>query len=111
MGAIGDLPSSPPFTLRARMLTPLDAGGSRYLDDARVDVDDRGHISVAAAWTQPPSAGAVVDVRPWVVTPGLIDLHVHLPQVPVAGCGSGRAVPMPFEAAESQPEPPPSRGT
>jgi guanine deaminase len=30
-----------PFTLRARLLTPLDGGGSRYLDDARVDVDDR----------------------------------------------------------------------
>ena len=89
MGSIGDLPSSPPFTLRARVLTPLNGGGSRYLDDARVDVDDRGHLSSVAAWTEAPPAGVVVDARPWVVLPGMIDLHVHLPQIPVAGLGAG----------------------
>jgi guanine deaminase len=31
----------------------------------------------------------VVDVRPMVLLPGLVDLHVHLPQVPAAGLGAG----------------------
>jgi guanine deaminase len=35
------------------------------------------------------SADAVVDLRPWVVMPGLIDLHAHLPQLPNAGVGAG----------------------
>ncbi len=44
---------------------------------------------------QPPgqSDGAaavpIVDLRPWLVLPGLVDLHVHLPQVPHAGLGFG----------------------
>ena len=31
--------------------------------------------------------GGAVDLRPWVVLPGLVDLHAHLPQVPNAGLG------------------------
>ena len=34
-------------------------------------------------------AEAAVDLRPWVVMPGLIDLHAHLPQLPNAGVGAG----------------------
>jgi guanine deaminase len=30
-----------------------------------------------------------VDLRPWVVLPGMVDLHAHLPQVPNAGLGFG----------------------
>jgi guanine deaminase len=29
----------------------------------------------------------IVDLRPWVVLPGMVDLHAHLPQVPNAGLG------------------------
>ena len=89
MSSVVDLPSSPPFTLRARLLTPLDGGGSRYLDDAHVDVDDRGYVVAVAASREAPSTGVVVDVRPWVAMPGMIDLHVHLPQIPMAGLGAG----------------------
>ena len=31
----------------------------------------------------------VIDLRPLVVMPGLVDTHVHLPQVPAAGLGAG----------------------
>ena len=34
-------------------------------------------------------AGPVADVRRWLVTPGLVDLHAHLPQIPNAGLGAG----------------------
>ncbi len=32
---------------------------------------------------------AVIDLRPLVVLPGMVDLHVHLPQLPNAGVGAG----------------------
>ena len=30
-----------------------------------------------------------IDLRPWVVLPGMVDLHAHLPQLPNAGLGAG----------------------
>ena len=97
------LPDGPPFVLRGRVLTPLDAGGSRYEPDGYVVVDPAGRIASAGTWsasgpqTVGPSAGGdgmpvgvpVVDLRPLVVMPGLVDLHVHLPQLPNAGVGAG----------------------
>jgi guanine deaminase len=87
------LPQRPPFTLRARLLTPLDDGGTLHLPDARLEVDHAGRLAAVAAWDD-ASAGAdaaasVLDLRPLVLMPGLVDLHVHLPQVPNAGLGSG----------------------
>jgi guanine deaminase len=81
------LPGTPPFTLRARLLSPLADGG--WLDelDGRIDVDERGRITSVGPWSEAP--GAAVDVRPLVVMPGLVDLHAHLPQLPNAGLGSG----------------------
>ena len=32
---------------------------------------------------------APIDLRPWVVLPGMVDLHAHLPQLPNAGLGAG----------------------
>ena len=84
--------------LRARLLTPLAAGGSSWLSDAAVVVAAGGRIESVEPWSEwearpmpasPPSVGSVVDIRPWVVLPGLVDLHVHLPQVPSAGLGAG----------------------
>ncbi len=91
------LPDRAPFVLRARVLTPLAAGGSQYEADGAVVVDEGGQIRFVGPW-QPrfddpagPGAGAglgpLVDLRPWLVLPGLVDLHVHLPQVPHAGLG------------------------
>jgi guanine deaminase len=83
------LPDRPPFTIRARLLTPLQSGGARHESDARVEVDATGHLASVEPWTDAPGAASVIDLRPWVVMPGMIDLHLHLPQIPNAGLGSG----------------------
>jgi guanine deaminase len=86
------LPDRPPFAIRARLLTPLDGG--RVLDEADglVEVDASGAIvfagAAAAASARPGGMpSGVVDRRPWVVLPGMVDLHAHLPQLPNAGIG------------------------
>jgi guanine deaminase len=80
------LPAQPPFTLRARLLTPLAAGGIRHEPDARVSIDPSGRIVSVTAWRGEDDA---IDVRPAVILPGLIDLHLHLPQIPNAALGNG----------------------
>jgi guanine deaminase len=84
-----DLPSTPPFAIRARLLTPLGAGGTRHEPDGLVAVDDTGRIAFAGpAATAPQGILAdALDLRPWVVLPGMVDLHAHLPQMPNAGIG------------------------
>lgn len=86
----------PPFAIRARILTPLAAGGTRYEHDGRLEVDARGVITAVGPWDghpdpggEVPPAGDVVDLRPLVLLPGMVDLHVHLPQIPNAGVGAG----------------------
>jgi guanine deaminase len=84
-----ELPERPPFALRARLLTPLAAGGTNHEPDALIDVDATGRI----AWVGPAAAAprdvlvAAIDVRPWVLLPGMVDTHAHLPQMPNAGVG------------------------
>ena len=83
------LPDRPPFAIRARILSPLASGGTLHEADGVVAVDAGGSLAfVGAASAAPPDllAGAV-DVRPWVLMPGLIDTHAHLPQLPNAGLG------------------------
>ena len=82
------LPDRPPFVLRGRILTPTDAGGTTFHPDGIVEVDARGRIArVGPADLRPDSAGAsgpmgghvpVVDLRPLVLLPGLVDLHAHV---------------------------------
>ena len=80
----------PPFTLRARILSPLRDADFLWLADGVIDVDDAGRIrSVRAAADAPRAAETAVDLRPLVVMPGLVDTHVHLPQIPAAGLGAG----------------------
>ena len=85
------IPDRPPFTLRARLLTPLGAGGYRYEADTRLDVDAAGRLAAVAGWDTSLPAGSekVIDLRPWIVLPGMVDLHLHLPQLPNAGLGAG----------------------
>jgi guanine deaminase len=83
------LPTTPPFVLRARLLTPLGRGGTGYESDARLAVGADGTITRVEAWRDPAPDEPVVDLRPMVLMPGLVDLHVHLPQVPAAGLGAG----------------------
>jgi len=84
------MPQGPPFAVRARLLSPL-AGGT-WLDelDGLLEVDAGGRITRAGAWPSGAEAPAsVLDLRPHVLMPGLVDLHAHLPQIPNAGLGSG----------------------
>jgi guanine deaminase len=84
------LPERPPFALRARLLTPLDDGHTLDEADALIEVDAAGRLARVAAWLGAGEAPASVhDLRPMVVMPGLVDLHVHLPQIPNAGLGAG----------------------
>jgi guanine deaminase len=84
------IPTAPPFSLRARLLSPLPDGDTLWLSDGVVEVDDAGRIrAVHAATDEPPAAESAIDLRPLVVMPGLVDTHVHIPQVPAAGMGAG----------------------
>ena len=86
-----DLPSSPPFAIRARLLSPLAAGGTLHEQDGLLVVDAGGRIAYvgAAADAPPDMAAGATDLRPWVLLPGMVDLHAHLPQLPNAGLGAG----------------------
>jgi guanine deaminase len=86
-----DLPSQPPFTIRARLLTPLADGGTRHEPDAIIEVDAAGRIAAVtpAADASAEAHEAATDLRPLVVLPGMVDLHAHLPQLPNAGVGAG----------------------
>jgi guanine deaminase len=88
-----DLPLSPPFAIRARLLTPLDSGETLHEPDGLLVVDGEGridHIGAATAADAPAAArDLAIDLRPWVLLPGMVDLHAHLPQLPNAGLGAG----------------------
>jgi len=85
-----DLPVSPPFGIRGRILTPLAAGGTRYEADGLLVVDEAGRIVFAgAAGDRPDEFTRPTDLRPWILLPGMVDLHAHLPQLPNAGLGAG----------------------
>ncbi len=87
------LPERPPFAVRARLLTPLAHGGSRFERDAVLRVDEHGRISEISDGAE-IGAGReggedAVDLRPMLLLPGMVDLHAHLPQLPNAGLGAG----------------------
>jgi guanine deaminase len=95
--AVDALPRRGPFAVRARVLTPLHGGGTRYLPDGVVAVDAAGGISAVVdhgEWVVSHGDGrdrrpSLIDLRPLVLLPGLVDLHAHLPQLPNAGLGAG----------------------
>ncbi|MEX2011562.1 MAG: amidohydrolase family protein, partial [Chloroflexota bacterium] len=83
-------PARPPFAVRARLLTPLRAGGTLHEPDGLIEIDAAGRILFAgAASDRRDAAAGALDLRPLVAMPGLVDLHVHLPQIPNAGVGAG----------------------
>jgi guanine deaminase len=95
--AAADL-ARPPFNLRCRLLTPLAGGGTKYVADAALRVDEAGRIAALEPWTgrstdgisrSGVADGRVIDLRELLLLPGLVDLHGHLPQLPNAGRGFG----------------------
>ncbi|HET7026799.1 MAG TPA: amidohydrolase family protein [Candidatus Limnocylindrales bacterium] len=83
------LPAAPPFALRARILSPLADGTTLDVPDGLLDIGPDGRIASVRPFASDNSLGSIVDVRPGVVMPGLVDLHAHLPQIPNAGLGAG----------------------
>ena len=83
------LPPAPPFAFRARLLSPLTDGGFLDERDGLLEVDGAGRIVRAGAWSPDAANTSIIDLRPLVLMPGMVDLHAHLPQIPNAGLGSG----------------------
>ena len=83
------IPAEPPFALRARLLSPLADGGVLDEPDGVLQVDAGGRLTRVSRWVDEDAPAAVVDLRPFVLMPGMVDLHAHLPQIPNAGLGSG----------------------
>ena len=83
------IPAEPPFAIRARLLSPLADGGLLDEPDGLLEVDANGRLSRVARWVDAAAPPSVLDLRPLVVMPGMVDLHAHLPQIPNAGLGSG----------------------
>src|SRR5512144_2360537 len=67
---------------RAHVLTPV-AGRAEWLDwpDARIDID-AGLIRSIGPWRR---TARYIDLRPHLMLPGLVDVHAHVPQLPVCG--------------------------
>lgn len=66
---------------------PFTGGSLRSLTDGAIVVAD-GRIVARGPWAElasHPDAGEVVDLRGGVVVPGMVDTHVHYPQVRVIG--------------------------
>ena len=75
-------------TYRGHVLTPLGTSGWADWTDGRLDVH-LGRVVHAGPWK---SAGRrlaaprhVVDLRPHLLFPGLVDTHAHVPQLPICG--------------------------
>lgn len=85
----GSLPLRAPFALRATLLSPLEDGGTAYRPDAIVEVDGTGRIAAVRDGSEDAGGLPVLDLRPLVLLPGMVDLHAHLPQLPNAGLGFG----------------------
>jgi guanine deaminase len=85
------LPDRPPFALRACLLSPLADGRTLHEPDGFLEVKGDGRVGFIgpAAEASPEALEAAHDLRPWVVLPGMVDLHAHLPQLPNAGLGAG----------------------
>ncbi|MFT3768768.1 MAG: guanine deaminase [Minicystis sp.] len=77
-----------PQAIRGRLLTPLAAGGVRWLDDALL-ITDGPRIARIVPFTRDAFSGPILDLRPAVILPGLIDTHVHFPQTRVIGRAAG----------------------
>lgn len=80
---------------RSRVFTPIGdpfahgvAGSYRWYDDGYVAVGDDGRIASVGEWRDAP-AGDVRDLTGKLLTPGLIDTHLHAPQLEMIGSYGG----------------------
>lgn len=75
----------PPFALRVAIATPLSSGGFFFEKDAAIEIDDTGHIAWIGRSQEYAGEMSLIDLRPFLLTPGMIDIHTHLPQLPLTG--------------------------
>ncbi len=69
-------------TFRAHILTPSTAPDDwSDVTDGRLDVE-RGSIRFVGPWRR---TDRYTDLRPHLLIPGLVDVHAHVPQLPVCG--------------------------
>lgn len=71
--------------LRARVLTPAGPDQVRWIPDALLELH-QGRIVRVEPWQDGPCDE---DLRPWVLTPGFVDAHLHFPQTRIVGAASG----------------------
>lgn len=83
------LPERPPFALRAQLLSPRSDGSLLDERDGLLEVDESGRFGRIGPWPAGHEAPIATDIRPLVLMPGMVDLHLHLPQLPNAGLGCG----------------------
>ncbi len=73
---------------RARILNPVSAEDVVDLRDGLLIVDDKGKIVSCSSFLhakQNGFKGKIVDLRRYVIIPGLVDCHLHLPQLDCRG--------------------------
>jgi guanine deaminase len=78
--------------LRGRVLTfieepqgPDDTASYRYIEDGAVVIGDGKIVMVGEFKPQAAAYHEVIDHRPHLILPGLIDAHIHMPQMQVVG--------------------------
>jgi guanine deaminase len=71
------------------LLSPLPDGSTLWEPDGVVEVDSAGRLASVSRAADSAAATEAIDMRPLVAMPGLVDTHVHIPQVPAAGLGAG----------------------
>jgi guanine deaminase len=81
-------PSAVRTTYRGHVLTPIGQAGWADWTDGRLDVQD-GRVIHAGPWKSAGRSATapahVVDLRPHILFPGLVDTHAHVPQLPICG--------------------------
>jgi guanine deaminase len=60
-----------------------------YIEDGLLTVSAAGRIEAVAPFDRSLFRGPVLDLRPCVLLPGLIDAHTHFPQTRITGSASG----------------------
>jgi guanine deaminase len=78
------------LVLRGPLLTSVDAGHARAIEDGFVQIGPDGRIVGAGVWgtresTPEVQTAPVVSVAPALILPAFVDAHVHLPQIDVRG--------------------------
>lgn len=79
--------------LRGYLLSSPEAGPLAAWPDGALLWDEHGTIQYAGPWSDRPPAVQWRDCRGYLITPGFVDVHCHLPQYPAVGQGGLELLP------------------